>query len=174
MIRDYFRDYEPWLATYVRLTRDGARLLPGHLTSFSWEPALHREIEHEFFLYSQLTWEPDLSWAEFARRYVIRSERRLDPALTAAYRLALEANAALTFWGLKPDEFGCAQRVVQMPGLLATDAVRDRVQALGAAVSGLGLDAGRRAPGPARFDLRWSLAQTAARLQAGRTLGLWH
>ncbi|MBM4045074.1 MAG: hypothetical protein FJ279_08170 [Planctomycetes bacterium] len=167
-IRDYFRDYEPWLQTYVSIARRAK--LPG----LSWEPALQRELEHLFFFYSQFTWEPELSWAELARRYVLRSERRRDDRLAEAYRLALEANAAVSHWGLAAYEPGTAQRVVQTQGLLETAYVRERVAALGEALRAIGLaDATFDAP-PVAFDLRRSLVKTWNRMAAGEVLGQWH
>ena len=167
-IRDYFRDYEPWVHTYVRIARRAG------LKSLSWEPALHRELEHMFFFYSQLTWEPDLTWEELARRWVIRSERRLDRPLIEAYRLALEANAAVTHWGLADYEPGSAHRVVQTRGLLEMASVRERVAALGEALSNLGLaNMSWDAPLVA-FELRRSLVKTWQRLKTGEVLGQWH
>lgn len=168
MIRDYFRDYEPWVQTYVQMTRDAK------LPSISWEPVLQRELEHNFFLYSQLTWEPDLTWKELARRYVLRSERRLDDRLAEAYRLALEANAAVTSWGLAPNELGCAQRVIQTQGLLETAYVRDRIAALEEAVTSMGLEEEQYESPPVSFDLRRSLVKALSRLRAGEVLGQWH
>ncbi len=167
-IRDYYRDYEPWMRQYVQIASGAG------LPSFSWEPALHRELESQFFAYSQLTWEPDLEWAELARRHVIRYERRLDLRLIEAYRLALEANAAVTYWGLAPYETGTAQRVVQNPGLLETAAVRERLSALGETLRALGaLDVAPEEP-PVAFDLRRSLAKAWQRMSAGQVLGMWH
>ena len=167
-IRDYFRDYEPWLHTYVRIARRAG------LKSLSWEPALHRELEHMFFFNSQLTWEPDLTWEELARRWVIRSERRLDRTLIEAYRLALEANAAVTHWGLADYEPGSAHRVVQTRGLLEMASVRERVAALGEALSNLGLANMSWDAPPVAFELRRSLIKTWQRLKAGEVLGQWH
>jgi hypothetical protein len=186
-IRDYFRDYEPWIHTYVRIARRAG------LASLSWEPALQRELEHLLFFYSQLTWEPELSWSELARRYVLRSERRCDERLIEAYRLALEANAAVTQWGLAPYEPGTAQRVIQTQGLLETTYVRERIAALGDALEDW-LGAPRAVPVPSQgdrpkrrvsppvahekppvaFDLRRSLVKTWRRMQAGEVLGMWH
>lgn len=167
MIRDYFRDYEPWIWTYVQIAGKAA------LGSISWEPALQKEMENQFFLYSQLTWEPDLSWSEFARRFVIRSERKQDAKLTEAYRLALESNAAVTSWGLMT-ELGVAQDVVQTKGLLGTTLVREKTAALQKMLVSMNIAECSRAEPPAFFDLRWLLAKTLARLQAGEVLGQWH
>lgn len=167
-IRDYFRDYEPWIRTYVEIA------LRAGLSGLSWEPALHRELEHLFFFYSQLTWEPELSWSELAGRYVLRSERHRDSRLTEAYQLALEANAAVSHWGLAAYEPGTAQRVVQTKELLETSYVRERVTALGQALSALGLtDLVHHTP-PVAFDLRRSLVRTWQRMKAGEVLGQWH
>ncbi|MDD5483796.1 MAG: hypothetical protein PHP98_09130 [Kiritimatiellae bacterium] len=161
-IRDYYRDYEPWLGIYVNLARKSA------LPSISWEPILHREMEQQFFLYSQLTWEPDLSWAEFAGRFVIRSERRWDAKLVAAYCLALEANAAVTSWGLT--DLGHAQGVMQTRGLLETPLVRGKIASLRKLYASMNIADYARAEAPAIFNLRHSLAKTIARLQSGKTL----
>jgi len=166
-IRDYFHDYEPWIWTYAQIARKAG------LGAISWEPALQRERENQFFLYSQLTWEPDLSWAEFARRFVIRSERRQDAKLAEAYCLALEANAAVTSWGLMT-ELGHAQDVVQTKGLLETDLVREKTAALRKMLVSMNIADYKRAEPPAFFDLRCSLAKTLARLQAKEILKLWH
>jgi hypothetical protein len=166
-IRAHFRDYESWLRTYVQLSRASG------LSCFSWEPALQRELQHMLFAYSQFTWEPDLAWGELARRYLIRSTRRLDPALTEAYRLALEANAAVTRWGLSPYD-AISQRVIQIPELVGTTEVVDRVAALGDAVRGLGLQARPPDDPPVAFDLGHSLARTWQRLSRGQVLGMWH
>ena len=167
MIRDYWRDYEPWVWTYVQKARAGG------LSSFSWEPALHREIENQLFLYSQLTWEPDLSWGEFARRWVIRSERALDQKLIEAYRLALEINAAVTAWGLlELDKCGVAQRVIQASSRLETQPVREKIAALRDAWAGLGI---REIPEAThRYDLRRSLGMALARMESGKVLGQEH
>jgi hypothetical protein len=167
-IRDYFRDYEPWIHTYVHIARRAG------LASLSWEPALQRELEHLFFFYSQLTWEPDLSWGELARRYVLRSERRRDERLSDAYRLALEANAAVTHWGLAPYEAGIAQRVIQTQGLLETAYVQERVAALGEALAAMGLVSVAHEKPPVAHDLRLSLAKTWHRMKSGHVLGMWH
>jgi hypothetical protein len=167
-IRDYFRDYEPWIQTYIRIARRAG------LKGFSWEPALQRELEHLFFFTSQLTWEPNLSWGELARRYVLRSERRVDERLVEAYRLALEANAGVTHWGMAAYEMGTAQRVVQTQGLLETAYVRERVAALGEVLSALGLaDVVHEKP-PVAFDLKRSLVKAWKRMKAGQVLGQWH
>jgi hypothetical protein len=167
-IRDYFRDYEPWIRTYVQIARRT------RLTGLSWEPALQCELEHLFFFYSQLTWEPELSWGELARRYVLRSERRRDDRLTEAYQLALEANAAVTHWGLAAYEPGTCQRVVQTQGLVEMACVRERVAALGDALADMGLaDVACETP-PVGFDLRQSLVKTWKRMRAGELLGQWH
>jgi hypothetical protein len=168
MIRDYFRDYEPWIWTYVQKTHEAG------LPSISWEPVLQKEIEHQFFLYSQLTWEPNLSWREFARRYVILSKRRLDPDLEEAYSLALEANAAATRWGLQPQELGQAQRVTQTKELLESSAVREKVAALQQIIGSMGIAECKPVKQPVFFDLYWSLAKTLSRLRAGEVLGQWH
>ena len=167
-IRDYYRDYEPWIHTYVQIARRAG------LASLSWEPALQRELEHLLFFYSQLTWEPELSWGELARRYVLRSERRRDERLADAYRLALEANAAVTQWGLAPYEPGTAQRVIQTQGLLETECVRERVSALGDALAAMGLLNVAHEKPPVAFDLRRSLVKTWRRMGAGEVLGMWH
>jgi len=167
-IRNYFRDYEPWIHTYVQIARRAG------LASLSWEPALQRELEHLLFFYSQLTWEPELSWGELARRYVLRSERRHDERLTEAYRLALEANAAVAHWGLAPYEPGTAQRVIQTQGLLETAYVRERVAALGDALAAMGLADTVHEKPPVAFDLRRSLVKTWRRMKAGEVLGMWH
>jgi len=166
-IRAYFRDYEPWLRTYTQLTRDSG------LANFSWEPALQRELEHMLFAYSAFTWEPDLEWGELARRFVIRSTRRLNPALATAYRLALEANAAVTRWGLSPYD-AISQRVIQIPELLGTAQVTGLVRDLGDAVKALGLQARPPEDPPVEFDLENSLALTWQRMSGGAVLGMWH
>ncbi|MBU4200392.1 MAG: hypothetical protein KKE37_12465 [Verrucomicrobia bacterium] len=168
MIRDYYRDYEPWIWTYVQKTRAAG------VPSISWEPALHREMEQMFFLYSQLTWEPDLSWTEFARRYVIRSERRLNARLQEAYTLALEANAAITSWGLQPHELGQCQRVTQTRDLLQTKSVHAKIMALQQMVDSPDITRDKVQEAPPFFDLRRSLAKASRRLQAGEALNQWH
>jgi hypothetical protein len=169
-IRDYYRDYEPWVGAYVQATRRAG------LASFSWEPMLHRELEQMFFLYSQLTWEPDLSWAEFARRCVLRSERRVHDCLTGAYQLALEANAAAAhcaLGGYEHYEDEAAQNRLQA-GLLETTFVRERVAALGDALSTMGLLARTYQNPPVAFDLRRSLVQSWQRMKSGGTRGTRH
>ena len=168
MIRGYFRDYEPWIRTYVDVTR--AAGLPG----VSWEPALQREIEQLYFTYAELTWEPELSWEGLARRYVLRSERRRDDGLIEAYRLALEANAAGVIFGLQPHEEGKAQRVVQMQELLETPKARGLADALAAKVKLLGIGEAAIGDAPASFDLRRSIAMASARLAGPEILGQWH
>ncbi len=166
-IRDYFRDYEPWLQTYVQVARRSG------LTSMSWEPALQRELEHLLFCYSQLTWEPDLDWAALARRYVIRSERRDDAALTEGYRLALEANALVSQWGASPYDT-ISQRVIQIPAQLGTAAVQERLAALGDLLGREGWLSAEHADPPVAFDLRRSLVKSWRRMAAGEVLGMWH
>ena len=156
------RDYEPWIRTYVDVTREAK------LPSVSWEPAMQRELEQQFFLYSQLTWEPELTWAECARRYVIRSERRQDPELTEAYRLALELNAAVTSWGIRDDESGVALHVVQPRQWEQTPSFSGKLDALEARLGRLGVGDVARELAPVGFDLRWSLAKAAARLRSGK------
>jgi hypothetical protein len=137
---------------------------------------LHRELEQMFFLYSQLTWEPDLSWAEFARRCVLRSERRVHDCLTGAYQLALEANAAAAhcaLGGYEHYEDEAAQNRLQA-GLLETTFVRERVAALGDALSTMGLLARTYQNPPVAFDLRRSLVQSWQRMKSGGTRGTRH
>ena len=166
-IRDYYRDFEPWLVINADLTQKAK------LASMSWEPALHREMEHMFFLYSQITWEPKLTWEQFALRYVIRSQRRLDAPLVEAYRLALELNNNMTHWGLMPGYFA-AQSIIQSEDFLATREAQEKILELEASVSSLGIAEGQWPDPPAVYDLRWSLAKVLARMKAGRSLNLWH
>jgi hypothetical protein len=173
-LREYYRGWEAVLRTYVSVAMTAG--LPG----ISWEPAFHRELEQVYFFYSQLTWEPELDWAELARRYVLRSERRMDTQLVQAYRLALESSAALTHWGLVswgPGYGQFAKDTVLQPDAksgLITDHVyvrersdvQERVAALRSMLRSMGLADRTRGPAPVAFDLRWSLAKTVQWLTA--------
>jgi hypothetical protein len=174
-IREFHRGWEPVIRTYVSVA------LGAGMPRISWEPALQRELEQVYFGYSQLTWEPTLSWAELARRFVLRSERRLDAALVKAYQLALEANAAVTYWGLIA--YGPGYGAFVRHGVLQTDPltgqlaeraeladrsdVRNRVAALEAQLRTMGLLDQPRRETPATFDLRWSLVKTLDWLKKG-------
>jgi hypothetical protein len=109
-----------------------------------------------------------------ARRHVLRSEQRGDGRLTEAYQLALEANAAVTHWGLATYEPGICQRVVQTQGLVEMACVRERVAALGDALAEMGLADVSCERLPVDFDLRQSLVRTWQRMRAGELLGQWH
>ena len=177
-LRSFYRGWEAEVRTYVSVA------LSAGIPSISWEPAFQRELEQVYFFYSQLTWEPTLSWAELARRYVLRSERRIDERLTEAYRLALEANAAVTYWGLIQWGPGYGQFVretVLQPdaktGLLTERAdvlerndVRERLAALRGMLKTIGLLDHKYAEPPVAFDLRWSLVKTLAWLENGEIL----
>lgn len=162
-IRRYYRDYEPWLWNYTQLARKAG------LPSISWEPQLHREIEQMFFVYSQLTWEPDLSWADLARRYVLRSKRRCDDKLISAYALALEMNAAITSYGMVPWETVCG-RVLQQKALLGVSDIREKTAALDDLLGSMGIAGRFHQEPPVFFDLEWSLSKTLARFLKGETL----
>jgi hypothetical protein len=124
-------------------------------------------MENQFFAFSQLSWEPELTWGELARRFVIRSQRALDTRLVEAYRLALEADAAMSPWNAGPT----AEFVMQSDQLAQTPRVRERVAALGETLSTLGLidRDGRPADAspspPVAFDLRRSLVKTYLRMK---------
>jgi hypothetical protein len=177
-LRNYYRGWEAEVRTYVSVARSA------DIPSISWEPAFQRELEQVYFFYSQLTWEPNLSWGELARRYVLRSERRVDERLTEAYRLALEANAAVTYWGLIEWGPGYGQFVretVLQPdaatGLLKERAdvlqrrdVLERLSALRGNLRTMGLLDRKYAQPPVAFDLRWSLVKTLAWLENGQIL----
>jgi hypothetical protein len=175
-LRNYPDNFEALITYNTSVTRSAK------LPSVSWEPALHRELEHVYFCYSQFTWEPALSWAEFARRCVLRSRRRLDTELIAAYRLALEANAALTHWGHACFNHTCAaQNMMQTllqhneaTGLLgeisyAADRrdVQEKIAELGKALEKMGLIGRTDAPPVRPFDLRGSLVKAYHRLRDG-------
>ncbi len=158
-LRDHRRDYESHIQMYVNLSRKAG------LAGVSWESQLQRELENQFFCFSQLSWEPDLTWKELARRYVIRSERTLNQPLAEAYRLALEANAAINYW--EPVDLGAGLFVAENAKLLGTPCVQERMAALGDALSKLGLnDRQASSPSPAAFDLRRSLTQTYRRMKS--------
>jgi len=175
-LRDYPDNFEAIITYCTAVTRSAK------LPSVSWEPTLHRELEHVYFCYSQFTWEPTLTWAEFARRYVLRSQRRLDAELIAAYRTALEANAALTHWGHMCFNYtSAAQNMMQTllqhdaaTGLLrefsyAADRrdVQEKTAELGKALEKMGL-IGRTDTPPVRpFDLRGSLVKAYHTLRSG-------
>jgi len=159
--RSQSRDYEPWIRTYVDVTREAG------LPSISWEPAFQRELEQQYWLYSQLTWEPELSWAEVARRYVLRSERREDPALAQAYQLSLELNASITDWGTRDDEQGVALRVVQPRKRENPPSFLEKLAGLEAILRSIGVPEPDPGTGPPSFDLRWSIAKSLARLRSG-------
>jgi hypothetical protein len=155
------RDQEWVIQSYMRESRQA------HLSGISWESQLQREIENQFFTFSQLSWEPDLSWKELARRYVIRYERTIDQRLVEAYQSALEANAAISYWG----GGSTAQGVAQNSKLLELPYVRQRVAALGDALRKEGLidrdgkPADAKLPPPVAFDLRRSLVKTYGRVK---------
>lgn len=169
-VREYFRDYEYLIQSYVNQSRQAG------LVGVSWETQLHRELDNQFFFYSQLSWEPDLTWKELARRYVIRSERALNDRLVEAYQLALEANAAISYWGAAPT----SQGVVQSNRLLETAFVGERLAALGEALSKLGLEGrhdmgrGAKPAPPVAFDLRRSLVQTYRRMKSNKVASVSH
>jgi hypothetical protein len=139
-------------------------------------------LEQVYFFYSQLTWEPTLTWAELARRYVLRSERRMDERLTEAYRLALEASAAVTYWGLIEWGPGYGQFVKETvlqtdvkTGLLGERAyvlersdVRERLSALRGALKAMDLLERKYEQPPVAFDLQWSLLKTLQWLEGGQ------
>jgi hypothetical protein len=163
-LRAFRRDFEPHIQTYVSLSRKA------RLAGVSWEPQLQRELENQFFCFSQLSWEPDLTWKELARRYVIRSERALNERLAEAYQMALEANAAINHWS-PADQLGTGLFVAENSKLLETPYVRERVAALGDALSKLGLtEADPKSPPPVAFDLRRSLVGTYRRLKSGKVV----
>ncbi len=167
-IRGYYRDYEPWIRTYIQMAKAAG------LKSISWEPAMHRELEQMFFIYSQLSWEPDLSWSELARRYVLRYKRRLDERLIRAYALALEVNASITAYGFIPKENAMCGRVVQTGGLLSVPETREKIVAFKGLLDSAGIAERPWAEAPAAFDLEWSLGRTLVRLLKGETLGSSH
>jgi hypothetical protein len=175
-LREYHRGWEAVVRTYVSVA------LSSQLPAISWEPAFQRELEQVYFFYSQLTWEPTLTWAELARRYVLRSERRIDDRLAEAYRLALEANAAVTCWGLIEWGPGYGQFVKET--VLQTDVktglldertyvlersdVRERLSALRGVLREMGLLGRTSEQPPVAFDLRWSLVKTLQWLENGQ------
>jgi len=167
-IRGYYRDYEPWIRIYLHMARTAG------LKSISWEPALHRELEHMFFMYSQLSWEPDLSWSELARRYVLRYKRRMDDRLIQAYTLALEINASITAYGFIPKENAVCGRVVQTSGLLSVPEIREKTAAFNDVINSMGITKRPRIEAPVAFDLEWSLGKTLVRLLKGEVLGSSH
>ena len=180
-IRAFHRGWEPVVRTYVSLA------LAAGMPAISWEPALQRELEQVYFCYSQLTWEPSLPWAELARRYVLRSERRLDRRLIRAYQLALETSASITSWG--PIAYGPGYATFVRHGVLQTDPgtgqlveqadpvnrpeVRERLAALEAQLRSMGLLDQPPHQAPVAFDLRWSLVKTLDWLKNGN-LNLSH
>ena len=109
-------------------------------------------------------WEPELSWAELARRYVLRSERRTDARLVDACRLTHEAGAALTHWGLasggpamaSSSRIRCFSRTPSPASSPAT------CTSANAPTSGsVSLPFGSaKGPTPVAFDLRWSIAKS--------------
>ena len=174
-IRSFHRGWEAVIRTYISVA------LSANLAEISWEPAFQRELEQVYFAYSQLTWEPTISWAELARRYVLRSEHRLDPDLTKAYQLALETCAAVTHWGLIG--YGPGYAAFDRQTILQTDPqtgqlversvlgdrpeVRDHLVALRNQLRSMGLLDQPFRGAPAAFDLRWSLVKTLEYLGAG-------
>ncbi|WP_165230180.1 hypothetical protein [Aquisphaera insulae] len=166
-VRGFHRGWEPVVRTYVAVAASAG------LKKISWEPALQKELEPVYFAYDQFTWEPSLSWAELARRYVIRSERRLDPDLARAYQMALEAGASITHWGLigyGPGYAAFDRQTILQPdpasGMLVerrlSESVefRDRVSALRRQLDAMGLLKGKQPPVPIASDLRWSLVKS--------------
>jgi hypothetical protein len=169
-IRNYYRDYEHVIQAYAQQSRQAG------LAGISWEAQLQREMENQFFCFSQLSWEPDLTWKELARRYVIRSERAIDQRLIEAYQLAMEANAAVGYWGAGPT----AQGIMQNNKLLETAYVREHLAALRENLFKLGLvdrdnkiSEANLAP-PVAFDLRRSLVKTYRRMSASRVSSASH
>jgi len=163
-IRSFHRGWEPVVRTYVSVARSAG------LRNVSWEPAFHRELEPVYFAYGQLTWEPTLTWAELARRYVIRSERRVDPELIKAYQLAMEAGATITHWGLIG--FGPGYAAFDRQTILQTDTAtgqlaerrlgdstefRNQLTALRKQLGSMGLLERSTSTPPVTSDLRWSL-----------------
>ncbi len=98
------------------------------------------------------------------RRYVLRSERRMDARLVDAYRLTLEAGAALTHWGLaswgpamaSSSRIRCFSRTPSPASSPAT------CTSANAPTSGsVSLPFGSaKGPTPVAFDLHWSIAKT--------------